>query len=65
MICPVCRLELGIERRAGEVVLTYGLKEWPEDCCCRARGAPALCCKLQPTVLKMLTERQNGRPSKR
>ena len=28
MICPVCRLELGVERQAGEVVLTYSFGDW-------------------------------------
>ena len=32
MRCPVCQLELGVERQAGEVVLTYSFKDWAERC---------------------------------
>jgi hypothetical protein len=56
MYCPKCRLELSVERRAGELILTHSFKEWPADCCCRTRGDPALCCKLMPTILEMLPE---------
>ena len=54
MRCPVCQLELGIERRAGELVLTYSFKEWLAICLCRDRGDPVFCGNLLPTVLKEL-----------
>ena len=54
MICHGCRLELGIERRAEEVVVTYSYRDWkpampsPDD--------PALCSNLLPTILARLTD---------
>ena len=56
MRCPICQLELGVERRAGELVLTYSFKEWMAACRCRDRGDPVLCGNLLPTVLKELPE---------
>jgi len=56
MLCPVCELELGVERRAGEVVLTYSFEEWTVGCRSRDRGDPAWCCHLLPTILKLLGE---------
>ena len=55
MRCPMCELELGVERRAGELVLTYSLKELAAAGC-RARGDPARCCHMLPTILTMLPE---------
>ena len=54
MICPVCRLELGVERRADELVLTYRFEEWSAGCLCRARGDPAWCGHLLPRILQQL-----------
>jgi len=54
MRCPVCQLELGIERRVDEVVLTYSFKDWGERCHCRASGDPAWCGHLLPTILELL-----------
>jgi len=56
MICSVCQLELGIERRADEVVLTYSFKDWAARCRCRAEGDPAWCGHLLPHILKQLQE---------
>jgi hypothetical protein len=53
MICPVCGLELGVERQAGEMVLTYGIGAWVQRCTYQ-RGDPALCSNLMPTVLTQL-----------
>jgi len=61
MRCPVCRLELGVERRADELVLTYRFDEWMAGCRCRARGDPVLCGNLLPTILKMLPESDHSR----
>jgi len=55
MICPVCRLELGVERQAGELVLTYSFKEWAVGCLRRDQGSPALCDELKPKLLTLLT----------
>jgi hypothetical protein len=55
MICPVCRLELGVERQAGEVVLTYRFGDWVERCSYQ-RGDPVLCANLMPTILELLPE---------
>jgi len=54
MICPACRLELGIERRADELVATYDLEEFRLRCACRELGDPLLCSNLLPTVPKLL-----------
>ena len=54
MHCPVCELELGVERLGGELVLTYSFKEWTAGCRCPARGDPALCGHLLPTILEQL-----------
>ena len=53
MRCPVCELELGVERQAGEVVLKYSFKDWAGRCRYQ-RGDPALCTHLMPTVLELL-----------
>jgi hypothetical protein len=55
MRCPVCELELGVERQAGdgEVVLTYSFRDWV-DRCSYQRGDPVLCANLMPTILKLL-----------
>jgi hypothetical protein len=59
MICPVCGLELGVDRQVsdGEVVLTYSLKDWAERCRYQ-RGDPALCTNLKPTILELLTAKR-------
>jgi len=54
MRCPVCQLELGVERRAEEVVLTYSFKDWGERCRCRAGGDPVWCGLLLPAIMKQL-----------
>ena len=46
MRCPVCQLELGIERRAAEIVVTYSFKDWPAGFRCRQGGDPVLCDNL-------------------
>jgi hypothetical protein len=56
MICPVCKLELGVERRAGELVLTYSFMEWEASCRCRERGDPVFCAILRPIILELLPE---------
>jgi hypothetical protein len=56
MRCPVCQLELGVERRGDEVVLTYSFKDWEQRRRCRERGDPALCGLLRPTILELLPE---------
>ena len=64
MRCPVCKLELGVERRADEVVLTYSFEEWVLRCRCRSGGDPVWCGHLLPTILKELPE-SKGRPETR
>ena len=54
MRCPVCKLELGVERRANEVVLTYSFKDWGQRCRCRAGSDPVWCGHLLPTILEQL-----------
>jgi hypothetical protein len=54
MICSVCQLELGVERGANEVVLTYCFKDWEQRCRCRQRGDPVSCAILRPTILELL-----------
>lgn len=54
LICPACLLELGVERRADEVVLTYSFKNWEQHYHCRAEGDPVLCGNVLPTILRML-----------
>jgi hypothetical protein len=66
MICPVCGLELGVERQAGEVVLTYSIGDWVQSCTYQ-RGDPALCAHLMPAILKQLPEQTTpfrSRPAK-
>jgi hypothetical protein len=53
MICPVCQLELGVERQAGEVVLIYSFGDWVQRCHYQ-RGDPVLCANLMPTILNEL-----------
>jgi hypothetical protein len=64
MICPVCQLELGAERQAGEVVLTYSLNDWVQRCRYQ-RGDPALCSNLMPTILELLTQSNSARSEAR
>jgi hypothetical protein len=56
MRCPVCQLELGVERQAGEVVLTYSFGDWVQRCTYQW-GAPVLCANLMPTILELLPEK--------
>jgi hypothetical protein len=56
MTCPVCKLELGIERREGELVLTWNVEDWRKHCTSRDLGSPTLCSNLLPTILKMLAK---------
>ena len=60
MRCPVCQLELGVERQTGEreLVLKYSFKDWVERCG-HQRGDPMLCANLMPTILELL--KQSGR----
>ena len=58
MICPICKLELGVERPEGEVVLTYSLKDWAG--CTYRGGNPVLCPNLMPTILKLLSGRASA-----
>ena len=53
MRCPVCELELGVERRADEVVLTYSFKDWGQRCRYRAGGDPVWCRHLLPVILEL------------
>ena len=56
MRCPVCKLELGVERQAGEeVVLTYSFRDWVQRCTYQ-QGTPVLCANLMPTILALLPE---------
>jgi hypothetical protein len=54
MICPVCKLELEIERHEAELVLTWRVEDWTKSCVLRDRGDPGMCRNLLPTILKML-----------
>ena len=59
MICPVCQLELGVERRAEELVVTYRFGDWRPQCPCP--GAPVMCSNLvcerrQPYTSRHRTE---------
>jgi len=56
MICPVCKMELGIERREGELVLRWNVEDWRKRCANRDRDDPVLCSNLSPTIMKMLTK---------
>jgi hypothetical protein len=53
MHCPVCHLELHVERQGDEVVLTYSLDEWLQRCRDQ-RGDPISCTHLKPTILDLL-----------
>jgi hypothetical protein len=55
MNCPVCQLELGIERREDELVLRWNAQDWRARCSLREPGDPVLCTHLRPIILKMLT----------
>ena len=55
MRCPVCQLEICVERQAGEVVLTYCFKDWAERCRYQ-RGDPILCANLMPAILELLPQ---------
>ena len=57
MLCPVCQLELGVERRADELVLTYTWKEWAARCRNRARGDPVSCAMLRPIIAEIYCPR--------
>jgi hypothetical protein len=61
MICPVCKFELGVERRADEVVLTYSFVEWAAVCPSRALVDPVLCDHLLPTILAQLPKSTDPR----
>ena len=65
MRCPFCQLELGVERLAEELVLTYSYKDWEQRCCCRAGGDPAWCGHLLPTILKLLPKSTSFRSEPR
>jgi hypothetical protein len=54
MRCPICQLELGVERQAAEVALTYSFSDWEQHCHHRAAGDPVWCGHLLPTILKQL-----------
>jgi hypothetical protein len=56
MNCPVCQVQLGIERRVDEVAVEYDLKDWIMRCPFRDRGDALLCSNLLPIILKSLTE---------
>ena len=56
MLCPVCELELGVERRAGELTLTYSFTDLKARCLSHDRGDPVFCCHLLPTILQELPE---------
>ena len=56
MRCHVCGLELGVERRADELVLMYSFNEWAALCRCRTGGDPVSCAILRPIILKQLPE---------
>jgi hypothetical protein len=56
MRCPVCELELGVERQDGEVVLTYSFGDWVQRCRYLQRGDPTWCGLLLPTILELLPE---------
>jgi hypothetical protein len=64
MICPVCQLELVVDRQAGngEVVLTYTIKDWGERCRGQ-RGDPVLCTNLMPTIFALLPQHEPRRRS--
>jgi hypothetical protein len=57
MNCPVCQVQLGIERRADEVAVKYDLKDWSMRCPFRDRGDVLLCSNLLPVILELLTEK--------
>ena len=54
MRCPVCGLELGVERRAEEHVVTYRFGDWRPRC--PNPDDPVICSNLLPTILAMLTD---------
>src|SRR5262245_5068640 len=58
MICPVCRLEVGLERRAGELALTWSAEDWSKRCLSRDLGDPVLCKNLGPAIRELLSERK-------
>jgi hypothetical protein len=54
MICSVCQLELGIERREGELLLSWDFRDWRTRCVSLDRGDPLMCKNLTPIILKVL-----------
>ena len=54
MRCPTCQLDLGVERRADELVVTYHIGDWRARC--PNPDDPALCGNLLPAILAMLTD---------
>ena len=60
MICPVCQLELGVERRAGELVVTYRFGDWRQQCPCPDN--PVMCSNLLPTILNRCSESSPEKP---
>ena len=57
MICPVCKLEVGVERRTDELVVTYRFGDWRPRC--PNPDDPVPCSNLLPAILSMLTD---GKP---
>ena len=55
MICSVCQLELGIERREDELLLG-DFRDWRTRCVSLDRGDPLMCKNMRPTILKMLPD---------
>ena len=59
LTCPVCWLEIAIERLSGEITLKYSVPEWKAQCTSQLGDGPALCVNVRPLILELL-ERQNG-----
>ena len=56
VVCPVCQLELGVERRGGELTLTYIFRDLKARCLFGDRGDPVFCGHLLPRILQELPE---------
>jgi hypothetical protein len=53
VICPACRLRVGLEHKGGGLKLTYDIQAWQRDCHDPHSGA-GLCLHLRPILAAAL-----------